>query len=87
LLKARSPPNSTTRHFHVFPPVSRLVTDSYLCLPTCVGFLLCCMLMFSSWPTAWLILQCSMFYFVIRSWILCRDFLYKIFVTKMLTFG
>jgi hypothetical protein len=56
LLKARSPPDSTTRHFHVLPPVSRLVTDSYLCLTTCVGFLLCCMLMFWSWPNAWLFL-------------------------------
>jgi serine/threonine protein kinase len=86
LLKARSPPDSTTHHFHVLPPVSRLVTNSYLCLPTCVGFLLCCMLMFWSWPTAWLILQCSTFYFVIRSCILCSDFLSESFSTNMLRF-
>jgi hypothetical protein len=67
LLKAKSPPDSTAHHFHMLPPVLRLVTNSYVCLPTCVEFLLSCPLMFWSWPTAWLILQCSIFHFVITS--------------------
>jgi serine/threonine protein kinase len=74
LLKAKSPPDSTAHPFHMFPPVLRLVTNSYVCLPTCVGFLLFCTLMFWSWPTAWLILQCSIFHFVITSFMLCWDF-------------
>jgi len=86
LLKAKSPPDSTAHPFHMLPPVLRLVTNSYVCLPTCVEFLLSCTLMFWSWPTAWLILQCSIFHFVITSCILCWDFLYGSFLANMSRF-
>ncbi len=72
--------------YHHYPPELVFVQDDpYLWIPM-VSILLSFIVFLWSWPTAWLIVQCSMFCFVMRSCILYRDFLCMSFVSNMSRF-
>ncbi len=76
----------STVFYHHYPPELVFVQDDpYLWIPM-VSILLSFIVFLWSWPTAWLIVQCSMFCFVMRSCILYRDFLCMSFVSNMSRF-
>jgi len=76
----------STVFYHHYPPELVFVQDDpYLWIPM-VSIFLSFIVLLWSWPTAWLIVQCSTFFFVTRSCILYRDFLCKSFVSNMSRF-
>jgi hypothetical protein len=74
-----------------FPYVSRyfpwvVLNAPGLCLSMWVSSFLSFVALFWSWRTAWLIMQCSMFCFVLKSCPLSWDFLYDSFLTNFSRF-